>query len=396
VKGEVCAVEVCFTGDGTHYYYTLLKNKNNKLALVESGVSVDNPNLPAVVLKNKIPLILIINGRGVILKKIALGELDPKNIPTIIRSSLPALNADEFFTQLYLQEDNSAYLAICRKEQVLNALSEFAKKNYEVAGLHIGAAAINGLKPLWQSFNALYSSQHKISLSNNVIDEIAPVETAPDQKITIDEISLSPGHTLGFASGLSYFMQRRISHSDDTQINQLATAHTEKNKFRFLMVACIGIAFVLAVTNVVFYTSFFDRNNKLESELSVYQGKYEKINQLLAGYQKNKELIENAGILGKNRLSEYSDRIGSTLPDEVTLCDLYFNPKKETDESADSLVTFDNKHITLKGNCSKSLIVNEWINVLKMQKFIKSVSLEKFVYNNEGLIPNFEIKLVTE
>jgi Tfp pilus assembly protein PilN len=162
------------------------------------------------------------------------------------------------------------------------------------------------------------------------------------------------------------------------------------------MISAVIIAFTAAIVNVLFYTTYFDKNNKLETELSVYQGKYEQINQLLSDYQKNKGLIENAGVLNRNKLSEYADKIGKTLPDEVVLSDLYFNPKKEDDENADSLVKFENKILVLKGNCSKSFIVNEWINVLKMQNFIKTISLEKFVYNNQGMLPNFEIKLMTE
>ncbi|MBL7932786.1 MAG: hypothetical protein JNL60_12830 [Bacteroidia bacterium] len=130
--------------------------------------------------------------------------------------------------------------------------------------------------------------------------------------------------------------------------------------------------------------------------MAVYQGKYEQVNQLLSDYQKNKDLIENAGVLGKNSLSEYADKIGKTLPDEVVLTELYFNPKQDKDETEDSLVTFQNKQLILRGNCGKSFIVNEWLSVLKMQKFIRDVNLEKFVYNNNGVAPNFEIKLKTE
>jgi hypothetical protein len=70
--------------------------------------------------------------------------------------------------------------------------------------------------------------------------------------------------------------------------------------------------------------------------------------------------------------------------------------KQQLKDSEDSLITFSSKQLIIKGNCNKSLIINEWANVLKMQKFIKDVSLEKFSYNSEGLLPNFEIKIITE
>jgi len=100
--------------------------------------------------------------------------------------------------------------------------------------------------------------------------------------------------------------------------------------------------------------------------------------------------------LNRNKISEYADRIGATIPQEVILGQMYFNPIKEDIESEDSLVVFETRQLIIKGNCNKSLLVNEWLNVLKMQEFVKVVSLEKFSYNKEGSVPNFEIKIITK
>jgi Tfp pilus assembly protein PilN len=397
VKSEIVAVKVFFTEQATAWYYTRLLNKNNKLEVAATGICNGLSELPANILKNKIPLLLIINGKGVILKKITLSEETQLSTEEIIRQNLPAINPSDFFIQVYKQDNGSAFLSLCRKEQVNELLVQFKKNKYELAGINIGTPSIIGLQPLWANYNVLRANLHTIELSNNAIDIIKPLvlSEADNTPLSFDTVKIEAPYLLAFASGLAYFMQRKIWSSDNLELTTLPLKHTEKNKFRLLLIASVAIAFVIAVTNVIAYTTYFDKNNQLESELTVYQGKYEKINQLLTEYQKNKDLIENAGVLNKNKLSEYADRIGQTLPDDVVLSDLYFNPKKENDNSEDSLVTFESNHITLKGNCNKSLIVNEWVNVLKMQKFVKDVSLEKFIYNNDGIIPNFEIKLLT-
>ncbi|PBQ30204.1 hypothetical protein CNR22_00005, partial [Sphingobacteriaceae bacterium] len=62
VKSEVCAVEICFREEGKVYYYSQLRNKNNKLELISNGTLQDLNALPEVIRKNKIPLVLIVNG----------------------------------------------------------------------------------------------------------------------------------------------------------------------------------------------------------------------------------------------------------------------------------------------------------------------------------------------
>lgn len=396
VKTEVCALEICLRDEGTSYYYSHFRNRNNKLELIATGTSLEKPELPASLLKNKVPLVLVINGRGVIVKKISLTETAEQKPEEVIHRNLPAVNLDDFFAQLYRQSDQSAFIALCRKEQVNQILAGLIHAKYEIADVLLGAPAIIGLQPLWRNFNTLPASLHRAELSNNLLDTLGALPAEPVGPVKIESLQFEAVYTLGFAGGLSYLLRRRIADNCPGGLQDFYARHTEKNKFRILTLVVVGIAFVLAIGNVLFYTTYFDRNNKLETELSVYQGKYEQVNQLLENYQQNKALIENAGILNRNRLSEYADRIGKTLPDDVVLCDLYFNPRRDSGESEDSLITFSNKSLILKGNCSKSFIVNEWINVLKMQKFIKQVNLEKFVYNNQGLLPNFEIRLTTE
>ena len=396
VKSEICGVEVNFSDEGAVYYYSYLKNKRNKLELVDSGSCYGKLELPKIISKNKIPIVVVINGKGVILKKINLSENNELGFVEIIKQNLPAINPTDFFIQLFKQNDFSAFISLCRKELVNDIVIELKNKKYNIAKILIGAPSIIGLQPLWGNFNSIQSSQHQIELTNGVVDSIATKTENIKHLIKIDNISFLPEYSLGFAGGLSYLMQRRIAQSENSEILQIESNHTEKNKFNFLALVVIAIAFVLAITNAGFYSSYFDKNNKLETQLSVYQGKYEQINKLLSDYQNKKGLIENAGVLNKNKLSEYADKIAKTIPDEVVLTEIYFNPKLDKDESEDSLITFQTKQLVIKGNCNKSLIINEWVNVLKMQKFIKEVSLEKFSYNKEGFLPNYEIKLITE
>ena len=395
IKSEICAVELCYTETGLVYNYTQLRNKNNKLEIIATGSNNKNFVLPETIFKNKIPLALILNGKGIIIKKISLNENSEQDPGKLISLNLPSINLSDFYTQFFKQNDNTAFISLCRRELYESSLIEFKNKKYELAKVLIGSPSIIGLEPLWNNYNLIPTSLHQAELTNGSLDSLSPYSPGSKTIIKIGDLSVDSTHTLGLAAGLSYFMQKPIATNQNEFIDHIERKHTEGNKFRFLVVLVVSIAFFLAIVNVLFYSSFFDKNNKLETELSLYQGKYEQINELLSNYQKNKDLIENAGLLNKNKLSEYADRIGKTLPDEVVLSELYFNPKKEK-ESEDSLVTFENKNLVLRGNCSKSFIVNEWINILKMQKFIKTVSLEKFIYNNEGILPNFEINLITE
>ncbi len=392
VKQEVCAIEVLLKDDSTIFYYTWLKNKGKGLSVHETGIMNSFSDLPKQILKAKAPIVVIINGKGIIVKRVM--ELNDYDLATLINQNLPTINKDEFYIQLFRQDNNSAFLSLCRKEQVDNIIKDASNAKIEVADVLIGPPAVLGVKPLWNSLNKITFSTQEALLTNEAIEEFKLRNTEKDT-FKIDEIQIDANYVLGFSGGFSYLIQNKLAEQEEATLSNLLTKHKESNKLRFYTIVCVAIAFVIAITNVLFYTTYFDKNNKLETELSVYQGKYDQINKLLNDYQSKKGLIENAGVLNKNNLSEYADRIGGTLPEEVILTTMYFNPKDENIESEDSLVKFNSKQLILKGNCNKSLVINEWVNVLKMQKFVRDVSLEKFNYNKDGIQPNFEIKVIT-
>src|SRR4051812_33125462 len=111
VKSEVCSVEACFEETGVVYYYSVLRTKNNKLDISVCGTCKNELQLPGSILKNKIPVLLILNGRGIILKKISLNENPEQEFDDVIRQNFPALNMEGFYAQLYRQSDNSAFIS---------------------------------------------------------------------------------------------------------------------------------------------------------------------------------------------------------------------------------------------------------------------------------------------
>src|SRR5690606_27883519 len=108
VKSEVCALEICFREDGVDFYYSLLKHSKSKLELLETGFSNNRLDLPKAVLKNKIPLVVIINGKGVIMKKIDLSSTGEDIFENTIRENLPTINRDDFYIQVYKLNDSGA------------------------------------------------------------------------------------------------------------------------------------------------------------------------------------------------------------------------------------------------------------------------------------------------
>lgn len=387
VKQEVCSLEIVFTERRRSIYITSLKQKGTKVD-VNLSQSLDELKLPAQITKNKIPVILVLNGDGIVTKKIQSTSGDPDQQ---ISESLPTVQKNEFYIQLFTNPIGNNFISFCRKTLVKGVMDELAKGGIDPVSVYVGPSIIMGMEPIWSNFNKVPTTLLDAELINGGLADF----TSPsvENSISVSGTRIDRVNTLGFAAGLNYFLSEKIAFNSDKELGVLLDKHIDSNKFKFLMLVCVGIALATALVNVFFFTVYFDRNNKIEAQLGVYEGKNARINTLLEDYQKKKGLIEGAGVLDINHLSEYADRIAQTVPSEVVLTNLYFNPKTEKDNTSDSLVTFRNKELIIQGNCNKSLVINEWINILKLQKFIKAVNLEKFSFSKENFLPNFEIEI---
>lgn len=387
LKKEVCSIEVVFKESEKIIFLTHLKQIGNKVEIVRTEV-LSQLKLPAKIVTNKIPTILILNGAGVITKKSSSNETE---FVKIVNESLPAIKNEDFYIQLFKQEDNLHFISFCRKELLDELMKELNHEKVDLINVYLGPSIVIGMDSVADNFNRIPTTLHDVEFTNGHVSEFFPI--GEQNSIVISDLLIEKSNVLGFAAGLSYFLENIFVFNSDKVLEHLYLRHIESNKFKFSVLVCFGIALFVSLINVVFYTNYFDRNNKLEAELSVYESKNTRINSLLEDYQKKKGLIEGAGILEINHLSEYADRIASTVPEEVILTNLNFNPKLEREDASDSLVTFNAKELIVQGNCNKSLVLNDWINILKLQKFIKEVNLEKFTYSKESFLPNFEIEI---
>jgi hypothetical protein len=393
VKATVCGLEILVTDGGFKFFYTIITIKNNKIRIVETGAGENKLELPPVITKDKIPLVLAIVGRGLISKKVSFpdGEM---NYDELLMQNLPAIDRNDFDIQFYPQQGCDAFINIFRKDKVNSILELIKQTKNEIANVYLGYSFISEVTPLTSLFDRILTNDATIEITNSCIESVKTGVTEENSTLNIDDVSLNKFNVLGFALCFVYLLNSNRQHNY-SNLNDLLKCHIEKNKLRILKRAAIVTAFTLCLINYLCFNYYFTENKKLETELNLYEGKYQQINELLNSYEEKKSLIEEAGILNNEGFSKNIDKIASTIPKELVLTDWNISPIIQNNDE-DSLMRFRKNNLFIKGNCDKSLLVNEWIHVLKSQNFIKDVNLENFAFRNEGDQPNFELKIVTE
>jgi len=394
-KSSVCAVECRFEETGLVFHYALLQNRKGKIDVSKHGRVAEPSEILSIAAKASAPVCLILTGKGIMLRKIAWSENDSVEPSALVQQYLPAIPLSEFYVQLYRNNGNSGHLALCRKEQLNQLMLRFSGKKVELADVFIGELVCHALAPLTASYNRLTTPVTRLELVNGYVEDISPLGDTAPVSLEAEGFSVSPELLLLFAAGFSYFTRQELYTTSNTELSGMAQQHSEKIRVRLLLFAFIAVLFLVSGINSVLFFQKFEENNTLDVELNLYESKNSQITKLLDEYQKKKSLIEQAGIFDHKRISVYADKIAASLPQDIVLREMYFNPEDGQTEQ-DSLADFRENELIIKGNCSKSLLLNDWVNVLKSQSFVKQVNLENYVFSSDGHLPNFVLKLKTD
>jgi len=86
-------------------------------------------------------------------------------------------------------------------------------------------------------------------------------------------------------------------------------------------------------------------------------------------------------------------QMASCLPQEVTWKQVDMDPVDNDESRAQRTPIFKNRQIRIAGLSEKVIPVNEWIARIKTQHWVKDVTLDNYVFNNEANTGQFTISV---
>jgi len=358
------------------YYAMLLKSLKGEVIIEERFSMTSFKDLKA-----EIPVILHINGDGVISKKTSK-EAGYKN------SLVFGANIEDFNFYEYSQ-DNDVYASIVRKSFVEDVLFELGKSNLTVVHLTIGPFVIANLLSMLKGERSVYLCDYIVEVNNGKIlsfsnDGVAlETQEINGENLSFREIPL-------MASMLDYIHPNEsISFN-----NEMVASNREDYKFKKLF-KISGVSMLIFIMAALFIGHFLKSNySNALAEKSVEYGMYEQTVAKIKSLQQEKELKERilmtSGINNENFLVKYVSEIGNTVPGDIKLISIsVMSPEKKI--RAEKKVGLSLNTIDITGETSNDDSFNEWMDKLRGVDWVKAVNIE---YREDQKVNNtFTLKL---
>lgn len=378
----------------------ILKKVKSILAIEKQKEGIVSFEELAQFIDPKLPIILVLNGKGIIHRKVTFSENDTQ--VTLLNKVLPNANLNEFDLQQTSISSSQGFVSIIRSN-ILNEIIEQLKKNKltGIAGCLLGPFVINNLLPLINtdiiSNEQLRFSAYQLQIREQQITDVGSSEEEGEEAIEIGSDSIKPKLLIAFAAALSYFLGADAGIAKSEVIDNIKEEFKQKQKFEFIGWSLLIAAFSVLLVNYFVFNHYWTKNLGLSSTLASNQSALNRYDTLKVEFAEKKEFLQQNGLLENSRTSFYADKLAASLPSSIHWIDVNIHPvkKKQVNDETEGFF-FENKSIKISGKCQRSTDLNDWMKEVKLKSWISSVTLLNYTQDNatdDGLFL-IEIKLI--
>lgn len=363
------------------YNLLTVKKRANKISMV-SKQTFETFELLAKTANKKMPLLIVIEGKGVLNK-----EINFENETDVTWQKNIDYNAI-YYTDLKGLKSN--FISFCRKNIVEETISKFQKNNFQIVDVYIGSFLAVLLNNVLKK-EVLFSNDLRLEFEDNkLISFVKQNETikAPDYKI--EEETISSAFLPLYGSVIHFFVKpKEVSKTINSSLNSEELIY--KKAFEILGVTMLAGFLISLLTSYFLIQYYGTRNSELNQETVYSNQSYQLILNLEAQKEKKLNILREFGVLSPKFLSYYGYEIIKTIPATISLNELNIIPLKE-EYKENKKAFFDSKTIVIKGETFQESSFNNWLESLKKMEWVQRfeiISLKKDKQNKSI----FEIKI---
>lgn len=363
------------------YHVLTVKKKRSKIDIVNT-VSFDSFEKIAQNIDLKIPVLLVIDGKGILNKEINFSN---ENDVTWYK------NID--FDSIYytsLMGANSNFISFCRKNIIQEITEKFLKKGFQVADIYIGSF-LSGLLNTAIKKDTITSNDIILQFENGKLSAFSkqtePVKTAD---YTIGKETISSNFLPLYGSIVHFFIQpKEVSKTKSETLNTEEIIY--KKAFNVFGIAMLAGFLISLLTSYLLIQYYGSKNAELNLQTVYSNQSYQLILDLEKQKENKQKLLQETGFLSSKFLSFYSYEIIKQIPSDISLTNLNIIPVNQ-EIKATKKISFDAKTIIIKGETFNESSFNNWMEKLKKMEWLKNFEIISFKKDKKNK-SQFEIKI---
>lgn len=382
---SVSSVEMYQRQGEVYYHFAALEMSKGEMNIKEQALDLTWDALIER-LSTSTPLVLVLNLRGILHKKLATGIAEKQ----LISNVLPNANTNDFYLQS-IDAYQGQVVSIARKDQIQQWIEPFNTANLWLLEVRLGSFDGVELLPFIREKGDLSTSIHDLYIVDNALNSFKKSSEQYEKRLLGDEyIDTRLLPSIGAAFRLLIQMP-----ANELNIDSLTAKQEEYYQFKLFQTggwAVLIVFFVALLANFLLFSSYNKKNQALNGQLIYHQTALDKLDSLKGQAQSQSTFFKESNLTKVSKTSFYADRIAASMPYGIQLSELNIYPRQKNKDRAKEIYDFAPNEIIIKGEVNSSIIYNDWKR--QLQNLDWTTSIQQIAYQEMDGIGFFEIAIV--
>jgi len=392
---ELYGIEVNTDENEWQFRYLRIKNYYGKVTLkVTQDKWVNYAELIKEITKKislpfttNFPVTLIFTGKQVIIRKLSIDNAEIED-SILLQKILPGAKLSEFFFQKTVLED-CIFVSLIRNKIINEIVAQFSSNKWTVVNVKAGPVDVFFIQ------NELSGNQIDLGKYsfNFTTKEISDNVEESVRNCKIADLTLSNRLIIPLAVILSDIQWK----FDVKTLPKVIQENNIELKFWHYQMALLRFFFITIL--FLIGTSYFINENYQQAIINLQETTAEQNNSNQLFQQKQNDynskvaILSSTGVVSSKKINKIGDRIGITLPSNIRLLELSIFPLKSKVKK-EKKIEFSKELISVKGISQSSGLLNNWIEILGKEDWIKEVTILNYSQTDKQNPGIFELEIV--
>lgn len=382
-----CGIEIATYNNKDIFLVTSLRRHKKELA-VDLQFGVEFVDLIPEKLTKKQHVFLVVNTGNVLFKKVTTSNT---NQNAILNTAFPNINTQDFYYEIITGNDNTSFIALCRKSYIDTIIDDFKAKNIFVTSFSLGNNLISEITD-FVTLKSIQSSNALITLDGKITDVNITDAINSQVEYNVNGILSSSKYILSLSGALTSFLNTntRISNFKE-KINALLEDFKHQILFKKGLQASLIIFLGALLLNFFLFNHYFSKVNELQQTSQVNTLNKNAILSLDKKLKKTEKLATDILKSSASKSSFYINEIITLIPNSILLSELNYQPLQKRIKK-DQNILIQNNAIIISGVSSQSESFSNWIEQLENYDWVHTVDILDYSDTNTTR-SEFSIKL---
>ncbi len=391
---KVAGVSLTLLPDNGYNISCCILQKQKDTVIIEHQKSHVASLEELTVITGNLPVVLAIEGKGILLKKTAKADQQQA-----LQLAMPGAKMKDFYLETWPAPAEEQWVSLARKQEIDALLEKFRASKIQVCSLLFGPFKLSSVMPFLgyaqdSSEVAIQTGYYHMQWQGQQILAIQKTEEQTNVTYQIGDDLVNAEVLLPYSLALDALMQPTSPESPWPMVSIQRNEFYEKRIFQKASIAALAVLLSLLGINTLLFSEAFTENEELRAQTTSYKSSLVQLQQLQQEVTAKGQIIQSLGMESHHRPAFYLDRLGASLPSKIQLTLLTAFPAEEEKFKKKQNLYFNAALIQVGGLCQNPAILNDWLISIEQLYWVDKIQGQQYHYDTRAESGVFEFLIV--